>query len=73
MTKILATEEYRKDWLAELKEVTQRISGVRTMLYNSLKELKTPGSWEFIVKQRGLFTYLGLTRNFQVSCASRAV
>ena len=62
VSKVLSTEEYRKDWMVELKQATDRIALMRTLLYQKMKELKTTGSWEFIIKQRGLFTYLGITR-----------
>lgn len=62
VTKILTSEEYMKEWLAELKETTGRLKAVRKQLRDRLVELKTPGNWDFIVKQKGLFTYLGLAR-----------
>ena len=34
---------------------------MRQMLYNALKELNTPGSWEHVLQQKGMFTYTGLS------------
>lgn len=59
-SKVLGSQEYRNEWIKELQSVTQRMLGVRSSLLNKLKELKTPGTWEHIVNQRGLFTYIGL-------------
>eukprot|EP00831_Metopus_contortus_P055553 TRINITY_DN4705_c0_g1_i1.p1 TRINITY_DN4705_c0_g1~~TRINITY_DN4705_c0_g1_i1.p1 ORF type:complete len:197 (+),score=38.64 TRINITY_DN4705_c0_g1_i1:35-625(+) len=57
---VMTRKEYREDWLKDLKVCTDRISEMRQCLYDKVKALKTPGSWEFIINQRGLFTYLNL-------------
>ncbi len=62
VSKVLESEDYMKEWLAELKETTGRIIAMRQQLRDTLVALKTPGNWDFIVKQRGLFSYLGFTR-----------
>jgi aspartate aminotransferase len=36
-------------WKEELFAVTQRIAKMREALYNELKALETPGSWEHVV------------------------
>jgi aspartate aminotransferase len=39
---------------------------MRAALYAKLIELKTPGSWEHIVTQIGMFSYLGINGRFPV-------
>jgi aspartate aminotransferase len=56
----MGNSNFKNEWVKELKEVTGRIVSVRTLLLNKLKELKTPGYWQHIVNQRGLFTNIGL-------------
>lgn len=58
---ILKDEALKADWLAELKVVAGRLNYVREKLYNALKEVGAPGTWEHIVRQRGMFSYAGLT------------
>ena len=64
VSKVLATEEYRKEWLAELQEITARGRTMRELFYAKMIEQKTPGNWEFILNQKGLFTYLGISGIF---------
>ena len=60
---VLSNPEYKAQWDQELKQVSQRIKDMREALYNELIRLKVPGSWEHIIKQIGMFSYTGLTRN----------
>jgi aspartate aminotransferase len=59
VTKLLGSQEYRNEWLSELQEVTGRMLKVRASLLKNIKDLKTPGYWDHIINQRGLFTYTG--------------
>lgn len=59
-SEVMGNPSFRKEWIKELKEVTGRIISVRTLLLEKLNELKTPGYWQHIVNQRGLFTNIGL-------------
>lgn len=38
-----------------------RIVKCRKLLFNKLRELGTPGTWEHIVNQKGMFGYTGLS------------
>jgi len=58
---ILGTPELYKQWLAEVKKMADRIISMREQLYNRLIELKTPGGWEHIKSQIGMFSFTGLT------------
>jgi aspartate/tyrosine/aromatic aminotransferase len=61
VAKILSTPALREEWEAELKEFAARIKAMRRLIYDRLVELKTPGSWERILKQIGMFSFTGLS------------
>ena len=48
--------------LDNLSCMVERIKTMRMELYKALKAKGTPGSWEHIIKQIGMFTFTGLTR-----------
>ena len=43
-----------------VKQMAERILLMRKMLYDKLKALGTPGTWNHIVEQTGMFSYTGL-------------
>ena len=47
---------------AELKEMAQRISSMRTQLHKALKEVGAPGNWDHVINQRGMFSFTGLNK-----------
>jgi aromatic-amino-acid transaminase len=58
----LATPELRKQWEEELAGMRVRIREMRQALVSKLKE-KVPGqNFDFVIKQRGMFSYSGLTK-----------
>lgn len=57
---ILNSDGLYKEWLNNLKEMTDRIHHMRQMLYDTLTKLDTPGDWTHIIKQQGMFSYTGL-------------
>lgn len=58
----LASPELRKLWEDELAEMRVRIREMRQLLVAKLKE-KAPGhDFDFVIKQRGMFSYSGLTK-----------
>jgi aromatic-amino-acid transaminase len=58
----LATPDLRKLWESELAGMRVRIREMRHALVQKLKE-KAPGhDFEFVVRQRGMFSYSGLTK-----------
>jgi len=59
--KILGNEGYYSQWKTELKEMAERIKQVRRDLQAGLEQKKTPGNWEHITNQIGMFSYTGLT------------
>jgi len=57
---ILNTPELTEEWYENLKTMSSRIISMRKQLHQHLVDLKTPGSWEHIVDQIGMFSYTGL-------------
>lgn len=62
MAKILSDPKNTNEWKEELKKVAGRIKEMRKLLFDELVALKTPGNWEHITKQIGMFSYTGLTK-----------
>jgi aspartate aminotransferase len=58
--KVLSKKENYEKWAQELASVSKRIIDVRDLLRKKLEELKTPGTWEHITDQIGMFSYTGL-------------
>jgi aspartate aminotransferase len=50
---------YRKECI---KKMSSRIFEMRKELRGRLEQLGTPGTWEHITTQIGMFSYTGLTR-----------
>lgn len=44
--------------------MSDRVKTMRRELAERLTELETPGTWDHIVKQRGMFSMLGLQRKW---------
>ncbi|KAJ6179878.1 hypothetical protein N7519_010339 [Penicillium mononematosum] len=59
--KVLTSEELTADWHQDLQVMSSRIKTMRKALYNELVRLQTPGTWEHIIQQNGMFSYTGLT------------
>jgi aromatic-amino-acid transaminase len=58
---VLNSPELRAQWEAELAEMRLRIRGMRTQMVDLLAE-KAPGrDFSFVGRQRGMFSYSGLT------------
>jgi aspartate/tyrosine/aromatic aminotransferase len=58
---ILSTPALKKEWEEELKKMSGRIIRMRKLLFDELVRLKTPGKWNHIVDQIGMFSYLGIS------------
>lgn len=58
---ILRDECLRAQWQDDLTVMSSRIRQMRQALYDELVRLKTPGSWEHVINQKGMFSYTGLT------------
>jgi aromatic-amino-acid transaminase len=58
----LSTPELRKTWEDELAGMRVRIREMRQSLVQKLKEKAPNHDFDFVVKQRGMFSYSGLTK-----------
>jgi aspartate/tyrosine/aromatic aminotransferase len=61
VAKVLGDPKLKAQWMSELKEMSDRIVKMRHMLRSKLEELKTPGTWNHITDQIGMFSYTGLS------------
>jgi aspartate/tyrosine/aromatic aminotransferase len=60
---VLSDEKLKNDWLHEIKHtVAQRMKNIRIKLYENLVMVGAPGNWKFILNQKGMFSYTGLTK-----------
>lgn len=57
---ILNDEGLRKDWYECIKIMSNRILRMRRALFDELTRLETPGTWNHIIEQIGMFSYTGL-------------
>ena len=59
MALILNNPDLFEDWKRDIKTMAHRIISMREQLYDILtNELKTPGKWDHIVKQIGMFRFV---------------
>ena len=52
----------RAQWVQELAEMRSRLNGLRKLLVEKLASRKTPMDFSFIAKERGMFSFLGITK-----------
>jgi aromatic-amino-acid transaminase len=58
---VLTSAELRKQWETELAEMRDRIKLMRQRLVDGLKAKQAKRDFAFILRQRGMFSYTGLT------------
>jgi aromatic-amino-acid transaminase len=58
---VLASAELRQMWEAELLGMRERIKTMRSSLVESLKANGVSQDFSFVIKQRGMFSYTGLS------------
>lgn len=58
---ILGTPELRTLWLNELEQMRTRIQAVRTQFVEAMKHRNCGTDFSFLLQQRGMFSYSGLT------------
>ncbi len=61
VSKILNDENLYNLWLNDLKIMSSRIKSNRENLRNYLEKLNTPGKWDHITRQVGMFSFTGLS------------
>jgi len=59
--RVLSDPKLFNEWLSELKVVAGRIIQMRKELRAELEKNGTPGNWENITSQIGMFSYTGLS------------
>jgi aspartate/tyrosine/aromatic aminotransferase len=59
---ILRDAALRKQWEGEVATMRNRINGMRTALVTALKKQGVPGDYSFIERQRGMFSFSGLSK-----------
>ncbi|EMT5711891.1 aromatic amino acid transaminase [Klebsiella oxytoca] len=58
---VLGDSELKASWLAEVEEMRTRILAMRHELVNVLKETVPGGDFDYLLKQRGMFSYTGFS------------
>ncbi|MCI0332078.1 MAG: aspartate/tyrosine/aromatic aminotransferase [Planctomycetes bacterium] len=61
VTTVLSDAELRKQWEKEVAQMRDRINGMRELLVKTLQAKGVPGDYSFITRQRGMFSFSGLT------------
>jgi aspartate/tyrosine/aromatic aminotransferase len=61
VTTVLGEPTLRKQWEREVAQMRDRINGMRQLLVKTLKAKGVPGDYSFITRQRGMFSFSGLT------------
>ncbi|MBP85520.1 MAG: aromatic amino acid aminotransferase [Planctomycetaceae bacterium] len=61
VARVLADSELRSDWEVELAKMRSRINSMRELFVEKMKEKTTARDFSFIAKQRGMFSFSGLT------------
>lgn len=60
--RILSEAELRREWLAELATMRERLAGVRTLLVDALRDTAPEHDFSHIARARGMFSFLGISR-----------
>lgn len=60
---VLGDSDLTHQWHIELTAMRDRINGMRSLLVDKLKEKGVPGDFSFIARQRGMFSFSGLTKD----------
>jgi len=60
VNKILTSPDLKKQWLEELKFMSERITQMRDLLRKALEKAGAPGTWNHVTDQIGMFAFTGL-------------
>ncbi len=58
---ILADDPLRREWESEVADMRNRINGMRELFVRTMKDKSPRHDFSFIARQRGMFSYSGLT------------
>jgi aromatic-amino-acid transaminase len=59
----------KASWLAEVEAMRARILAMRQALVDVLKEVAPGSNFDYLLKQRGMFSYTGSARRRWIACA----
>ena len=59
--RIFADPALSLSWHRELQSMRSRLDGMRTLLASQLKKAQAPGDFEFLSRQHGMFSLLGVS------------
>ena len=59
---VFGSEELMKDWVDDMKIMSDRISSMRHALVDALVRAGSTHNWDHITKQIGMFSFTGLTK-----------
>ena len=60
--RVLQDEALWSLWMVELGEMRDRLNGLRLLLVDKLKERNCPLDFSFIAQERGMFSFLGISK-----------
>ncbi len=58
---VLNAAELKAQWQSELEEMRERIAAMRTGLHQRLKQLAPEKNFDFLIEQKGMFSYTGMS------------
>lgn len=61
VTAVLSDDRLRAEWEVELAQMRDRINGMRHLFADTMKAKNAPRDFSFITRQRGIFSFSGLT------------
>lgn len=62
VAQIVNDDELRALWVTEVDAMRDRLNGLRQLLVDKLAERDTPMDFSFMAKERGMFSFLGISR-----------
>ncbi|CAL5221184.1 g3330 [Coccomyxa viridis] len=62
VVEVLSDPRLYAEWREELKGMAGRIKSMRAQLLQALKDVGAPGTWDHVVNQIGMFSFLGVTK-----------
>lgn len=60
--RVLHDEALRQQWVSEVEGIRERINGLRSLLVGKLVERGVDRDFSFIEKERGMFSFLGISK-----------
>jgi aspartate/tyrosine/aromatic aminotransferase len=61
VTTILGDPQLRNLWEGEVRDIRERINGMRSLLVRTLAELGVKHDFSYVARQRGMFSFIGTT------------